>query len=74
MLDAMTGSSLNEKLDFSAFGDPRMAEFLTKAAEKLSEIKGTPIETNSYFVTGPIDKKLDLDAVLNGDGETDGDD
>ncbi|MCH8123880.1 MAG: hypothetical protein IH853_12260 [Bacteroidetes bacterium] len=71
MLEAMTGSSLNEKLDFSAFGDPRMAEFLAKASEKLSEIKGTPIETNSYFVTGPIDKELDLDAVLNGEGETD---
>ena len=51
MLEAMTGSSLNEKLDSSAFGDPRMAEFLAKATEKLSEIKGTPIETNSYFVS-----------------------
>lgn len=71
MLDTMTGSSLNEKLDFSAFGDPRMAESLATAMDKLSEIKGTPIETNSYFVTGPIDGELDLDAVLNGGGETD---
>ncbi|GMQ80634.1 MAG: hypothetical protein BMS9Abin05_0062 [Rhodothermia bacterium] len=71
MFESLTGSSLNEKLDFSAFGDPRMAESLAKATEILSEIKGTPIETNSYFVSGPIDEKLDLDAVLNGEGETD---
>lgn len=71
MLDALMGSSLNNNLDFSGFEDPRMAQSLKEVSDELSEIEGMPIETNSYFVTGPVDKDLDLDAVLKGDGETD---
>ena len=48
-----------------------MTESLAEATEKLSEIKGTPVETNSYFVVGPIDEKLDLDLVLGESEETD---
>lgn len=71
MLEAMAGSDLNAKLDFSAFGDPRMGESMKKATDKFSEIKGFPIETNSFFVTGPIDEELDLDAVLEAIDEAD---
>jgi len=71
MMQSITESSMNANLDLSAFGDPRMAESLAEATEKLSEIKGTPIETNSYFVVGPADEKLDLEIVLKGEEETD---
>ncbi len=71
MLEAMSGSDLNAKLNYSAFGDARMSESMEKATEKFSEIEGFPIETRSYFVTGPIDKELDLDAVLEAKDEAD---
>jgi len=71
MMQSITESSLNASLDYSAFGDPRMAESMAEATEKLSEIKGTPLETNSYFVVGPVDEKLDLETVLKGKEETD---
>jgi len=71
MLKAMAGSDLNAKLDFSAFGDPRMSESMNKASEIFSEIEGFPVETNSYFVTGPLDEKLNLDAVLEAKEEAD---
>jgi hypothetical protein len=71
VMESMDGSDFGASLNFAGFNDPRMGEAMDRMAEQYSRIEGTPVETTTYFVTGPADDDLDLDAVLHPTGEAD---
>jgi hypothetical protein len=66
IMDAMGGSTLNAKLDFSAFGDPRLLEGLQEAQERLDQISGLPVESNVFFVMTEEGEALDHESVIEG--------
>jgi len=70
IVSAMGGSTLNAKMDFSAFGDPRLLEGLQEAQEKLDDVSGLPVELNTYFVMTGENAELNHLQVIGG-GQSD---
>ncbi|NNF04940.1 MAG: hypothetical protein HKN17_10800 [Rhodothermales bacterium] len=65
--EALGGSEMGAGMNMSFFNDPRMQEAMDEMAEAFERVEGMPVETTTYFVMGPENARLDLDAVLHPD-------
>ena len=66
MGQAFAGTNTGQALQVNMMGDPRMGAGLQEAGKKLSELEGFAIQTETYMVSVPEGKSLDLDLVLAG--------
>lgn len=58
--------NLGNKLQGLSFMDARIGDAMSAMAEELAKAPGIPVKTVTYMVNVPVDKELDLDAVLSG--------